>query len=58
MCTYIYDKFQLKNLGGIVVAMAGMILYGHIKTVDGKRAMGEPVDDCLGARVFSLVRCV
>jgi len=40
---------------GIVVAMAGMIMYGHIKNVDGKRANGETVDDCLGAHVFNLV---
>ena len=30
-----------------MIAIVGMILYGHIKVVDTKRSSGEEVQDCL-----------
>jgi solute carrier family 35, member E3 len=38
---------DVKNIMGILIAIVGMILYGHIKVVDGKRLNGEQVHDCL-----------
>eukprot|EP00802_Teleaulax_amphioxeia_P022061 Tamp_22473.p1 GENE.Tamp_22473~~Tamp_22473.p1 ORF type:complete len:344 (+),score=55.33 Tamp_22473:46-1077(+) len=42
-----FSMTEVKNLLGICIAIVGMILYGHIKNVDGKRASGEDVSDCL-----------
>lgn len=43
----IFNMEEAKNLCGIIVAVIGMVLYGHIKVIDGKRRSGEQVQDCL-----------
>jgi len=41
------DIVAMNNLFGTMIAIVGMILYGHIKVVDNKRSSGEQVQDCL-----------
>jgi hypothetical protein len=40
---------EVKNLCGLSIAIIGMVLYGHIKEIDNKRANGVDVNDCLEA---------
>mmetsp|Transcript_22929 Transcript_22929/g.74773 ORF Transcript_22929/g.74773 Transcript_22929/m.74773 type:complete len:362 (-) Transcript_22929:70-1155(-) len=42
-----FSANEIKNLFGLFVAILGMVLYGHIKTVDQRRSNGDQSPDCL-----------